>query len=94
MKVTTIKTAVIIVLNECLICLSKIYLFLGTTSAASDLLRCNVRARIESGWVCGLLREAEHGVKYASFRGVPYGQQPLGELRFKVGTYLYGHLQY
>ncbi|CAB3249590.1 unnamed protein product [Arctia plantaginis] len=53
-----------------------------TTAETSDL-RCNVRMRVESGWVCGLIREAEHGVLYASFRGIPYAKQPLRELRFK-----------
>ncbi|CAD0204073.1 unnamed protein product [Chrysodeixis includens] len=49
----------------------------------SEELRCNVRLRIESGWVCGLIRLAEDGREYASFRGVPYAQQPVGQLRFK-----------
>lgn len=40
-------------------------------------------ARIESGTVCGVERVADGDVKYASFRGVPYAKQPLGELRFK-----------
>nr|UTQ10528.1 juvenile hormone esterase [Antheraea pernyi] len=44
---------------------------------------CNVVARIESGWVCGLTRWAEAGTLYASFRGVPYAKQPIAELRFK-----------
>nr|APD13868.1 putative carboxylesterase CXE2 [Spodoptera litura] len=45
--------------------------------------RCRVSARIESGTVCGVERVADGDVKYASFRGVPYAKQPLGELRFK-----------
>ncbi|CAH0690424.1 unnamed protein product [Spodoptera exigua] len=45
--------------------------------------QCRVRARIESGTVCGVERLADGDVKYASFRGVPYAKQPLGELRFK-----------
>ncbi|XP_026743329.1 juvenile hormone esterase-like [Trichoplusia ni] len=50
---------------------------------ASEELKCDVRLRIESGWVCGLLRRAEDGGEYASFRGIPYAEQPLGQLRFK-----------
>ncbi|XP_035449629.2 juvenile hormone esterase-like isoform X3 [Spodoptera frugiperda] len=50
---------------------------------SSHKLRCNVRMRIESGWVCGLRRRGEYNTEYASFRGIPYGRQPLGELRFK-----------
>lgn len=52
--------------------------------ARPESLPCNVRARTEAGWVCGLARWAEDGAVYASFRGVPYAKQPLGELRFKV----------
>lgn len=44
---------------------------------------CDTRIKIDSGWVCGSIREADYGVKYASFRGIPYAQQPLGNLRFK-----------
>ncbi|XP_049877838.1 juvenile hormone esterase-like [Pectinophora gossypiella] len=45
---------------------------------------CEVRARTSAGWVCGARRWSEYGgVYYASFRGVPYARQPLGELRFK-----------
>ncbi|XP_026743211.1 juvenile hormone esterase-like [Trichoplusia ni] len=46
-------------------------------------LPCDVRAQLDSGWVCGSIRPAEEGVQYASFRGIPYAQQPLGALRFK-----------
>ena len=57
---------------------------LATLATSSSDLKCNVRTRIDTGWVCGLLRRGEYDVKYASFRGVPYAQQPLKELRFKV----------
>ncbi|XP_022817425.1 juvenile hormone esterase-like [Spodoptera litura] len=50
---------------------------------SSSEFKCDVRMRIESGWVCGLRRRGEYNTEYASFRGIPYGQQPLGELRFK-----------
>lgn len=45
---------------------------------------CEVLARTESGWVCGAKRQSASGSDYASFRGVPYAKQPLGELRFQV----------
>ncbi|XP_028174819.1 juvenile hormone esterase-like [Ostrinia furnacalis] len=45
--------------------------------------QCEVRARTEAGWVCGAKRYAQDGSEYASFRGVPYAKQPLGELRFQ-----------
>ncbi|CAH0690427.1 unnamed protein product [Spodoptera exigua] len=50
---------------------------------SSSAFRCDVRMRIDSGWVCGLRRRGEYNTEYASFRGIPYGQQPVGELRFK-----------
>ncbi|KAJ8714297.1 hypothetical protein PYW08_007917 [Mythimna loreyi] len=59
-----------------------LYLCVTLATASSDL-RCNVRTRIETGWVCGLLRQGEYDVEYASFRGIPYARQPLGELRFR-----------
>ncbi|CAH0594442.1 unnamed protein product [Chrysodeixis includens] len=40
-------------------------------------------ARVESGLLRGARRVADDGTEYASFRGVPYAKQPLGELRFK-----------
>ncbi|XP_028171874.1 juvenile hormone esterase-like [Ostrinia furnacalis] len=45
--------------------------------------QCEVRARTQAGWVCGAKRLAQDGSQYASFRGVPYAKQPLGELRFQ-----------
>ncbi|KAL4707350.1 hypothetical protein ACJJTC_005279 [Scirpophaga incertulas] len=45
--------------------------------------QCNVSARTESGWVCGTRRLDSDGGTYASFRGVPYASQPVGNLRFK-----------
>ncbi|XP_075982677.1 juvenile hormone esterase-like [Anticarsia gemmatalis] len=42
-----------------------------------------VCVKIETGSVCGQMRRADDNSDYASFRGVPYAKQPLGELRFK-----------
>ncbi|XP_063831173.1 juvenile hormone esterase-like [Ostrinia nubilalis] len=49
----------------------------------STSTQCEVRARTQAGWVCGAKRLAQDGSQYASFRGVPYAKQPLGELRFQ-----------
>lgn len=54
-----------------------------SSPAASPPSSCNVVAQTESGWVCGRSRRAEASTLYASFRGVPYAKQPVGELRFK-----------
>ncbi|KAL4707365.1 hypothetical protein ACJJTC_005294 [Scirpophaga incertulas] len=48
-----------------------------------SLESCETAARTEAGWVCGALQHDSSGAPYASFRGVPYGRQPLGELRFQ-----------
>ncbi|VVC92314.1 unnamed protein product [Leptidea sinapis] len=45
--------------------------------------RCEVRAHVAGGWVCGASARADQNTLYASFRGVPYATQPLGQLRFK-----------
>ncbi|CAG4956799.1 unnamed protein product [Colias eurytheme] len=45
--------------------------------------KCDVQACTDSGYVCGVRRWADKFTPYASFRGVPYAKQPVGELRFK-----------
>ncbi|XP_041968873.1 juvenile hormone esterase-like [Aricia agestis] len=58
-------------------------LVLGLAAAqAQPGRRCEAAARVAGGWLCG--RTAFAGsTKYASFLGVPYARQPLGDLRFK-----------
>ncbi|CAB3249588.1 unnamed protein product [Arctia plantaginis] len=53
----------------------------GHAHARSD--PCKVRMCTTTGPVCGLLRQAEDDVAYASFRGVPYAKAPTKEGRFK-----------
>ncbi|XP_063834583.1 juvenile hormone esterase-like [Ostrinia nubilalis] len=57
--------------------------FSACHAAIPDLTGCEVAAKTEQGYVCGRIRNATNGAKYASFRGMEYGTQPLGELRFK-----------
>ncbi|CAG9565786.1 unnamed protein product [Danaus chrysippus] len=51
----------------------------GQAVPLSDSEGCAVRAQLPGGWLCGL----RNGTSHASFLGVPYAKQPLGQLRFK-----------
>lgn len=50
---------------------------LGDTSAM-------VQVRVSDGVLEGELEHNEYGGSYFSFKGIPYAQPPLGDLRFKV----------
>ncbi|XP_059045999.1 juvenile hormone esterase-like [Achroia grisella] len=68
----------------CLVVLLTVLAYASSTLGVPELLgRCSVRACTEAGWVCGARRVTNDGLEYASFRGVPYAKQPIGELRFK-----------
>ncbi|KAM3959348.1 juvenile hormone esterase 1 [Aphomia sociella] len=60
-----------------------VFAYVSAALARPDEPVCTLRAPTDAGWVCGARRLAANGYPYASFRGVPYAKQPLGELRFK-----------
>ncbi len=47
-------------------------------------MSANTVVNTNYGPVRGLLRKSAVGEEYLSFRGIPYGKAPIGELRFRV----------
>ena len=43
-----------------------------------------VQVRVSEGLLEGELVQNEYGGSFYSFKGIPYGQPPVGDLRFKV----------
>ncbi|CAH2233192.1 jg13123, partial [Pararge aegeria aegeria] len=43
---------------------------------------CEVRVRLTAGWACGVRGLADNRTAFASFLGVPYAAQPVGQRRF------------
>ncbi|CAH1640554.1 unnamed protein product [Spodoptera littoralis] len=43
-----------------------------------------VQVQVNEGWLEGEVVQNEYGGSYYSFKGIPYAQPPLGELRFKA----------
>lgn len=43
--------------------------------------------QLRSGFVRGIVEKHEDGFDYFAFKGIPYGEPPVGELRFKVGYF-------
>lgn len=43
-----------------------------------------VSVKVKQGTVVGQQSSYENGDWYFSFKGIPYAEPPLGELRFKV----------
>lgn len=48
-----------------------------------------IQVTIEEGIVEGAIIENRYGNPYYSFKGIPYAEPPLGDLRFKVSFYSY-----
>lgn len=48
-----------------------------------------VTAKLPQGYVRGKTEKTPSGVEYMSFRGIPYAQPPIGDLRFKVRPYVH-----
>lgn len=42
---------------------------------------------ISDGKIRGKIEKNHDGEKFYAFLGIPYGREPLGDLRFKVSTY-------
>lgn len=42
------------------------------------------RIEVSEGWLEGLIETNKYGGKLCSFKGIPYAEPPLGDLRFKV----------
>lgn len=47
-----------------------------------------VQVRVSEGFLEGELVHNEYGGTYYSFKGIPYAEPPLGDLRFKVAITL------
>ncbi|XP_034833983.1 juvenile hormone esterase-like isoform X2 [Maniola hyperantus] len=54
----------------------------GAPRSLQEGAPCEVRARLEAGWVCGVKRVADNRTIFASFLGVAYASQPVDERRF------------
>lgn len=44
---------------------------------------------VQSGLVRGIVEKHEDGFDYYAFKGIPYAEPPIGELRFKVSIRYY-----
>ena len=44
--------------------------------------------KVRQGLLRGIIETSVYGQKYKSFKGIPYGKPPVGELRFQVSPIL------
>lgn len=44
-------------------------------------------AEIANGQIRGIKKRSIEGYEYIAFRGIPYAESPVGDLRFKVSNY-------
>lgn len=66
---------------------------LGISLIESFTCEENVEVKIKQGLVSGKLEKTFlTGKPYYSFKGIPYAEPPVGELRFKVRTTCFIHL--
>lgn len=44
---------------------------------------------VKEGWLRGMKINSEVGESFISFKGIPFAEPPVGDLRFKVSSYIY-----
>ena len=44
--------------------------------------------QVQQGLLRGIIETSVYGQQYKSFKGIPYGKPPVGELRFQVNPIL------
>lgn len=61
-------------------------IFLQAVTANGDLedVVYNPSIEISDGQIVGTYGETSNGTKYVAFKGIPYAQPPIGNLRFAV----------
>jgi hypothetical protein len=49
----------------------------------------NLTVKIEDGFIMGSVMKTRLGNDFYAFRGIPYAEPPLGDLRFQVSNWFY-----
>jgi hypothetical protein len=57
-------------------------------------VQADCHVNIAQGAARGSIMTSFHGREFCSYRGIPYAQPPVGELRFKVSNSMLGQPQY